>query len=125
MIRDWRARFWSRVLKTPTCWLWQGCRYRRYGRFGRGAEAANPGTVSFREIGETYAHRVAWVLLRGRIPAGMVLCHTCDNPLCVNPEHLWIGTQKDNLADMTCKGRRAMLWGQSNPNWKTGEYARG
>ena len=53
------------------------------------------------------AHRVAWVLYRGKIPRGKKVLHRCDNPPCCNPEHLFLGTQADNVADMVTKGRRA------------------
>ncbi len=52
------------------------------------------------------AHRVAWVEARGEIPDGMCVCHTCDNPTCINPEHLWLGTRTDNNADKIAKGRQ-------------------
>jgi hypothetical protein len=58
--------------------------------------------LSRRDVG---AHRVAWTLTNGPIPAGLVVCHRCDNPPCCNPEHMFIGTQRDNLADMFAKGR--------------------
>lgn len=52
------------------------------------------------------AHRFAWELVNGKIPDGKMVLHKCDNPPCCNPEHLFLGTQKDNLEDMTRKGRR-------------------
>ena len=62
-------------------------------------------------------HRAAYMAFNGEIPHGMVVCHHCDTPACVNPDHLFIGTQKDNLSDMDAKGRRVVSrrFGNANP----------
>lgn len=87
--------FWSRVERTDGCWIWTGRREGRgYGRFG-----AAPRRWS--------AHRLAWTLTYGPIPDGMFVCHRCDNPPCVRPDHLFLGTNSDNLLDASRKGRIA------------------
>lgn len=91
-------RFWEKVKKgsKDSCWLWQASTYRNgYGQFGRGG----------RNAGNEVASRMAWILTYGEIPKGLNVLHTCDNPLCCNPEHLWLGTQANNLEDMWKKGR--------------------
>lgn len=77
------------------CWLWTGfVNERGYGKFRfRGKKMR--------------AHRVAWILFRGEVPDGLKVCHTCDVTRCVNPDHLFVGTQAVNLADMRAKGRHA------------------
>ena len=76
------------------CWNWTAGRFHSgYGYFG------------VAEWKEKRAHRVSYRLHHGEIPEGKVICHTCDNPGCVNPEHLWLGTQKENMQDAKQKGR--------------------
>jgi hypothetical protein len=78
------------------CWEWQGSRNTfGYGRISRGSRGS----------GVEAAHRVAWKLAHGPIPDGQYVLHRCDNPPCCNPEHLFLGSLKDNSDDMMSKGR--------------------
>jgi len=87
-------RFWSKVDKTGDCWLWTAAQNRHgYGDF----------YVS--RTFHTMAHRFSWALHYGPIPEGLFVCHRCDTPLCVRPDHLFVGTTQDNMADMMRKGR--------------------
>lgn len=86
-------RFWARVQKSDGCWTWIGGHNRAgYGRL-----------MVDREV--IPAHRFAWTIANGPIPQGMIVCHRCDNPPCVRPDHLFVGTYADNHRDMRAKGR--------------------
>lgn len=106
-----RHRFWGKVdrQKSDGCWLWQGSfRQNGYGQFNirRGTHQHN-----------FYAHRVAWELTNGNVLGNLYICHTCDVPACVNPSHMFLGTQMDNMTDMKIKGRAS----HKGPPKATGE----
>ena len=91
-------RFWPKVVKGSegeACWLWVGSTNGIYGTFGMGGHFG----------GWKYAHRVSYELAYGAIPVGRLVCHRCDNPKCVRPDHLFLGTVSDNIADKVRKGR--------------------
>ena len=98
-------RFFTRVKKTESCWLWTGGKDKDgYGRFH--------GEVA----GMTFllAHRYSYALHTGDLLVGRQACHSCDTPSCVNPEHLFSGTALDNSADMIAKGRQRRPEGEVN-----------
>lgn len=99
--------FWGRVspLGEDECWLWRGGTTRGYGVF----------TVATKHV---YAHRVSWELHKGPIENGLDVLHRCDVPLCVNPNHLFLGTQTDNVNDMWAKGRANPPVGERNRHAK-------
>lgn len=85
-------RFMFYVEKTDTCWLWKGSKQRVYGMIWSNGK-------------NVLAHRYSYLAHVGEIPDGMFVCHRCDNPLCVNPDHLFVGEAADNTRDMMNKGR--------------------
>ena len=104
--RSIAERFWPKVRKAgpDDCWIWTGSQTPSgYGQIGRGS----------RGCGQLQAHRVSWELANGPIPDGLWVLHKCDNPPCVNPSHLFIGTRADNMRD--CASKRRLL-AQANPS---------
>ena len=90
-------RFWSQVDKSGDCWMWTGkTTVDDYGCF----HATINGQRAYK------AHRASWMLRIGKVPRGRLVCHSCDEPLCVNPDHLWLGTHEQNQLDMQRKGRQ-------------------
>lgn len=91
-------RFWRDVMPEPNsgCWIWIGS-----------TKPNGYGHISDRSNGRKsiYAHRVSWELHHGVIPDGMIVCHKCDFPQCVNPDHLFLGSHADNMRDCSRKGR--------------------
>ena len=89
-----KRRFWSKVDANGSCWWWVGAKhYRGYGACSK-------------DYGDTRAHRAAWKYTNGGIPKALGVLHRCNNMLCVNPDHLYLGDQQDNANDAVAAGRR-------------------
>ena len=104
------SRFWSKVNKTDGCWDWVAGKDKNgYGRFRIGGRGSST----------TESHRVSWVISNGiNVPSNIFACHSCDNPKCVRPSHLFLGTQKDNMLDMCSKHRSRKQNGELNSHAK-------
>ena len=102
-------RFWERVKKTDGCWLWVGYLNIR----GKGVVYLNGKSI--------YASRFSYLIHKGEFPKKLYVCHTCDNPKCVRPDHLFLGTQVDNMLDMKLKGRANKPKGTLNGRAKLDE----
>ncbi|GMV18565.1 MAG: hypothetical protein AMXMBFR56_67890 [Polyangiaceae bacterium] len=121
------ARFWSKVDKNGPipphmphlgqCWVWTAGQANGYGRlcFWSGS----------RRVAVMYAHRISWVVHRGTLLDELCVLHHCDNTLCVNPEHLFLGSRTDNAYDKVSKGRArgGSMPGEQSPNAKLTEEA--
>jgi hypothetical protein len=105
------AKFWAKIniLGPDDCWEWKSpTSSKGYGRY----------TVGGKTI---YAHRIAWELTHGSIPKGLFVCHHCDNRKCINPNHMFLGTNQDNVDDMVNKGRNFIPKGEKQGSAKLTE----
>lgn len=94
--RGLAVRLWAKVVKGPGCWIWTGAKNKKgYGEIQKGR----------RGMGPIPTHRASWIIHFGEISDDLQVLHHCDNPSCVRPDHLFLGTAADNTADMIKKQR--------------------
>lgn len=105
-------RFNKKFIKTNSCWIWHGAK-----------QAGGYGTCKIIKHGRKLfdgAHRISFRIHKGHIKKGLIVCHSCDTPACINPDHLFVGTYKDNTRDMIKKGRFIPIWYRMRVNEKSG-----
>lgn len=106
-----RLKSMATVNPKSGCWEWQGYKRNGYGRTIIGSR--KDGTRKF-----VAAHRIAYEVWNGEIPEGYEVCHKCDNPSCINPDHLFVGTRQDNIDDRERKGRNVVKLGEEQARSK-------
>lgn len=113
---DIKRKLENMIINDNGCWVYQG-------RNDKGKKLSY-GRVSIYLYGRLWtfrAHRISYAFYNGIDPAEQYVCHKCDNPSCINPDHLFLGTSKDNMVDMVNKGRNKAMGGEQNPCAKIGE----
>ena len=94
-----KKSFEKNVIRKEGCWGWKGSV----------AKGGYPVMTCRKACGPDRGHRTSWVIHNGKIPEGLFVCHSCDNPICTNPDHLWIGTHKQNNDDKIAKCRQSNI----------------
>jgi len=109
-IKDYKRYIQKNIVKDGNCWIW----IKAHDPSGYG--------VASKERKKIHAHRLSYLAFKGEIPKGMCILHSCDVKACCNPDHLWLGTQKDNMQDCIKKGRHTTQIYDSSKFFKGGNY---